>query len=83
MKTKMKWMYDGHREAMKEAVMRTRAIRPDGSLDSEYASALYLLTGMESIWPQLKELFKNNLCIVKHRDISHNSNHREMNFLLC
>ncbi len=55
MKTKIKWMYDGHREAMKQAVMETPAINESGSLRREYAADLYLLTGMESVWPWLKQ----------------------------
>ncbi len=54
METKTKWMYDGHREAMKQAVAETPAIKA-GRLDREYAAALYLLTGMEYVWPRLKQ----------------------------
>lgn len=55
METKMKWMYDGHREAMKQAAAGTRAINRAGVLSREYAAALYLLTGMEYAWPRLKQ----------------------------
>jgi len=55
METKMKWMYDGHREAMKQAVTETRAINKAKELSREYAAALYLLTGMEFVWPRLKQ----------------------------
>ncbi len=51
----MKWMYDGHREAMKQAVAETWAVNKTRSLSREYAAALYLLTGMESAWPRLKQ----------------------------
>ncbi len=55
MENKMKWMYDGHREAMKQAVAATPAISEAGNLRGAYAAALYLLTGMESVWPWLKQ----------------------------
>ncbi len=55
MKTKMKWMYNGHQEAMKQAAMVTPAINRTGSLRREYAAALYLLTGMEYVWPRIEQ----------------------------
>ncbi len=55
METKIKWMYDGHREAMKQAVSQTRAINKAGNLDREYAAALYLLTGMEDVWFRIEK----------------------------
>ncbi len=54
MGNKMKWMYDGHPEAMKKAVMETPAIKK-GVLSRKYASALYLLTGMEYVWPRIEK----------------------------
>ncbi len=55
METKIKWMYDGRREAMKQAISQTRAIDRAGNLRRDYAAALYLLTGMESVWPQVAQ----------------------------
>ncbi len=56
METKIKWMYDGHREAMKQAVSQTPAISNAGILlRSNYAAALYLLTGIESVWPRIEK----------------------------
>ncbi len=54
MENKIKWMYDEHPEAMKQVVMKTPAIK-DGFLSRAYGSALYLLTGMESVWSRLKK----------------------------
>ncbi len=55
MKTKIKWMYAGHREAMKRAVSQTRAINKAGNLRRNYAAALYLLTGIENVWSQVAQ----------------------------
>ncbi len=55
MQTMMKWMYDGHQEAMKQAVAQTPAINRAGSLRRNYAAALYLLTGMEYVWPRIEK----------------------------
>ncbi len=63
MDTQIKWMYDGHREAMKGAaeLMGARAIRSNGTLDREYATALYLLTGMEDVWPRIEKYVKSGI----------------------
>lgn len=55
MEARMNWVYDGHRETMKRAVSETPAIDRAGRLSREYAAALYLLTGMEYVWPRLKQ----------------------------
>jgi len=55
METKIKWMYDGHREAMREAIARTHAINARGNLRRDYAASLYLLTGMETVWPRIEK----------------------------
>ncbi len=60
MKTTIPWMYDGHREAMKEAILQTPAVDSTGNLNWKYASALYLLTGLEDEWQQLQPYVTQN-----------------------
>lgn len=55
MKTTIPWLYDGHREAMKEAILRIHAVNQSGDLSREYASALYLLTGLKDAWKRLQQ----------------------------
>ncbi len=54
MKNAANWMYDGHQEAMEQAVKKTPAIKK-GVLSKEYAASLYLLTGLESAWSVLQK----------------------------
>lgn len=55
-----KWIYDGHMEAMRQAVFETAAINKMGGLRREYAATLYLLTGMEDVWLRIKHCVSRN-----------------------
>ncbi len=51
----MKWIYDGHKEALRAAIQRTQSMDKAGRISREYGAALYILTGMEYTWPRLKK----------------------------
>jgi len=55
MKTTIHWAYDGHREEFQLALSQTRAVYPNGKINPEYGTALYLLTGLEGTWPRLSQ----------------------------
>ncbi len=55
--TPIHWVYDGHREAFQQALSQlsqTHAVKPNGKINAEYGTALYLLTGLEYAWPRLQ-----------------------------
>lgn len=58
MKTTIYWAYNGHRETMKQAVMRTNPITWKGNIDRQFASALYLLTSLPDTWERFKPYIK-------------------------
>ncbi len=83
MKTTIYWAYDGHREAMKRAVMRTNPITWKGNIDRQFASALYLLTGLPDAWERLKPHIKPGGTIDHHGMLDQESLTHEERFIVA